>query len=476
MTHPPVLPFWVALFFGAGSLLCYLTLAAFVRISRDAQEDAGSDDFNLGLPDGQDYYRLFGTSVAAAGTPLSTVVAFFLTSGSAFGARLFLCPLFFAAGMYILYCVYNRARNNGYFNTGPSRGRFSEIGLIPYLGVRLTGSKKIGWMLLVICALPLLGLLTLEIAFGIQIVEYLTAGAFHAAYTEWRAFVVFAVFVIFLLGYVFVGGFRAVLRSDVWQYKLVQTGVVLSIATFVILAIQNPVSLHWKVLWPATRASDLVSFYVPVIFVNLILPLGLVSSWQRFHAFERATPNVRSAIFCSLKKTVALWSGLITVGLASVVLALGNGGNSLSAFFDWLQAQGDWCRFFLFPVLVVAALSAMYSCSDTCVSALLYLNEYGQNEAAIARVKTFNPLPRRYYWSMGLILGVTLMTYWFLRIRFSGDITAAPLFKLAVALYANLSVVAPTILLTALIPASANQAQLRVDLSPAIRAALNMIS
>jgi hypothetical protein len=111
----PLLPFWIALFFGIGSLICYLTLAIFTRLASD-QHEKGSHDFNLGVPQGQDYSDLFGISLAAAGTPLSTVVAFFFMTGGVFGARLFLCPVFFAAGVWLLYWVYMRARQNGYFS------------------------------------------------------------------------------------------------------------------------------------------------------------------------------------------------------------------------------------------------------------------------------------------------------------------------------------------------------------------------
>ncbi|HEY6768954.1 MAG TPA: hypothetical protein VI386_29725 [Candidatus Sulfotelmatobacter sp.] len=454
-----VVPFWLALVLGVGSLLCYLTLAALARITSAGGD--GPHDFNLGVPKGQDCSQLFGISVAAAGTPLSTVVAFFLLNGSTFGVRLFLCPLFFALGILATYWVYRRAGINGYFKEGTSPNRHGYVGLIPFLGTRLSGSSTIGDTLLILCALPLLGLLTLEIAFGIQVIEYISAGAFQIPDTmTWRTFFIFAVFMILLLGYVFVGGFRAVVRSDVLQYKLIQTAVVLSLATFLVLSLQTHARLLWNLLWPKAKPTELVGFYIPVIFVNLVLPLGLVSSWQRFRAFEYVGLNMWSATLSGVKKLISLWVGLILLALCFVIFGIGTGGKSLAMLFNAIQSQGDWYRFFVFPILAVAALSAMYSCSDTCVSALLYLIEYPRSSIKDDE-QVIRRLSPKYYWAMASILSVTLFSYWFLRIKYPQDITAGPLFKLATALYANLSVIAPTLVLMALLVPAGSSFQMR---------------
>jgi hypothetical protein len=440
------LPYWVALFLGIGSLLCYLTLAWFARRPSDDDENP-RHDFNLGVPKGQDCSQLFATSLAAAGTPLSTVIAFFIMTAGTFGVRLLLCPLFFTLGVWLMYWVYVRTKNNGYFEQGTS-DMYGHAGLLPVLGFQLTGSVKIGHILLVLCALPLLGLLTLEIAFGIQVIQYIATGALGniQATTLSSAFGIFAIFVVLLLSYVFLGGFRAVIRSDVWQYKLLQAGIILTLGTLILWYVQRPIKPGWAVLWPSQKSSTLVGFYVPVVFVNLILPLGLVSSWQRFRAFDFVKTPISSAIWSGLAKTVILWCGLIVLSICAAALTIGP-ENSLPAFFDGIQAEGDFAQLFIFPLLVVAVLSAMYSCSDTCVSALLYLNEY-RKPTGTAKSKA-NGLPADYYWTMVLILAATLMSYWFLKAKFSGSILAAPLFKIAVALYANLSVLAPTIFLTA---------------------------
>lgn len=390
-----VLPFWVALILGGGSLVLYMTFAALSRMAA-SDEDGGTHDFNLGIPHGQSYRQLFAISMAAAGTPLSTVVAFFFIYGPRYGIQLFWCPIFFAAGILIMYWVYCRASENGYFSQGSSYRGYVYGGLLPFMGKQLSGSEGVGSLILVICSLPLLGLLTLEVFFGIQLIDFLYSGAAAAfdvsgsvtpgAIAPWKTFCMFALFVGLLFGYVFVGGFRAVLRSDVWQYKIVQSAVVISLVTFLGLFLQRRVNAHWSTLWPRSfgGTEGLVGFYVPVVFVNLVLPLGLVSSWQRFRAFEYVHLDMRAAVISGLKKTVLLWTGLITVALSFALFAIRGAGaagepKTLGAVLEGLRFfGGDWCEFFVFPMLIVAGLSSMYSCSDTCVSALLYLIEYSR--------------------------------------------------------------------------------------------------
>ncbi|HTS49735.1 MAG TPA: hypothetical protein VMH05_17415 [Bryobacteraceae bacterium] len=460
MTSQPmsVFPFWVALALGVGSLLCYLTFAALVRTSSD-DEGPKTRIFNLGLPPGQDYRQLFGISIAAAGTPLSTVVAFFFLNGGTLGARMFVCPLFFSVGIYASFWVYCQARTNGYFQTEHSRGREA---LIPYLCRQLTGSTALGRFVLVLCTLPLLGLLTLEVAFGTHIIRYIAKGAFPSAPGAPNGlsagvigFLVFTMFMILLLGYVFVGGFRAVLRSDVWQYKLICTAVVATLASLILFSLNNysqlQWKLHWDLLWPHLTGNPL-RFYVPFVFVNLILPIGLASSWQRYCAFDAVGIDMQSALISGLKRTISLWLGLIAVALGFATFGFSK-GDTLSALFNGIQARGDWWQVFLFPLLAVAALSAMYSCSDTCVSALLYVIDYAEPEGG--EKQTQRRLPRRYYWAMALIFSATLASYWALSSRYQ-DISSSPLFAIAVAVYASVCVIAPTLFLTTVLPPAAS--------------------
>jgi hypothetical protein len=453
----PTLPFWIGLFCAVGSLLVYFIGAILARFNLD-ENVSSSRVFNLGLPAVRNYEDLFGISIAAASCPLSTVFFLFLTTGRSYGIRLFLCPIMFALGTFLMFWVYKKTDEAGYF---VQRDQSSEelAGLIPHLLERLTGSSFIGGFFLALCVLPMIGLLSLEIGVGTQVIGYITSGTLHfAASGNWQL-LVFVVFVLLLLGYVFVGGFRAVIASDIWQYKIIMVAVLVSLGTFLVMLGRQASPIKWNTLFTST--GNFVGFYVQIFVVNLIAPVGLATSWQRFRAFSRVQADLSVGIKAALRKTVLLWSGLITTSLCIVLLAKSSTqtftDNSLSGVFSFIQHYGDWCQFVVFPLLLVAALSAMYSTSDTCVSALLYLLEY----PSLSRSRG-KSIPRwHYYFAMTAILAMALMLNWLLRRQLGTDttsitsITSTPLWKVGIATYANLSVIAPTLfLMTLLAPAS----------------------
>lgn len=133
--------FWFALILSIGSLLFYLSIALWNRvISKDISDHRF--DFNLGLPRVGTPEDLFSIALVAAGTSLSTVFVFFLTAGSLFGWWMILSPIMFAIGNLLMFKVYNRIHERGYFNE-PNRKLYGATGLVPYLGQAVTGSNSI---------------------------------------------------------------------------------------------------------------------------------------------------------------------------------------------------------------------------------------------------------------------------------------------------------------------------------------------
>jgi hypothetical protein len=458
----PTFPFWIGLFCAVGSLLVYFIGAILARLNLD-ENVRSSRVFNLGLPAVRNYEDLFGISIAAASCPLSTVFFLFFTTGRSYGIRLFLCPIMFGLGTLLMFWVYRKTDEAGYF---VQRDQSSEelVGLIPYLVERLSGSSFIGRTFLALCILPMIGLLSLEIGVGTHVIGYITSGTLHFAASGDRQLLVFVLFVLLLLGYVFVGGFRAVIASDIWQYKIIMVAVLISLSTFLITLSHQASSVKWNTLW-FTSTNNFAGFYVQIFVVNLIAPVGLATSWQRFRAFSRVQADLSLGIRAALRKTVLLWGGLIATSLCIVLLATNStrtfADTSLSDVFTFIQQSGDWCQFLVFPLLLVGALSAMYSTSDTCVSALLYLLEY----PGLSRSRGKTISRRHYYAAMTAILSMTLVLHWILKKQFIGDtisitsITSTPLWKVGIATYANLSVIAPTLFLMTLLPPASDSVQ-----------------
>lgn len=451
--------FWFALILSIGSLVFYLSIALWNRIIRRGIEDQRFD-FNLGLPRVGSPERLFSIALVAAGTSLSTVFVFFLTAGSMFGWWMILSPIMFAVGNLVMFRVYNRIHDRGYFEE--SNRKLSGItGLVPYLGQALTGNNSVGWLLALLSLLNLLAVLVLELIVGVEVLSYLASHTFQTGSSTIGEFIFFSVSVLLLLGYVFVGGFRAVVSSDVWQMKAMRWAILLAIISIVIFGLTSHQSTpDWSILSKSPPWLVLWGFILNVILANLFAPLSQESSWQRFRAFSQ-TKGIQfsKAMYLSIRSSVVLWTGLMILAFGTMLVMPANSPIQLSSMSNVLEAlrtlNDSWFPLFIFPIVTVAALSAMYSTADTCVSSLLYLIEYSRlakpkNSAEECRGK----LPSSYYVTMVLIFFVSLGVYAFVRICFNPTIL-----QLVFSVFSNLVVIAPTVLTTALLRPHSSQVE-----------------
>jgi hypothetical protein len=165
--------------------------------------------FNLRIP-AQNPEDLFAMSIVSAATTLSTVSVVFLASTGSYGLHLLFCPVAFGLGLALTFWVYTRVSRQGYIDDS------AVAGLIPALGYRMTHSKAVAVALALVSAIPMLALLTLEIRYGVSFLEYLLRPLIGSHDWNLQAFLVF---IVLLMGYVFLGGFRAVIASDVLQYR-----------------------------------------------------------------------------------------------------------------------------------------------------------------------------------------------------------------------------------------------------------------
>jgi Na+/proline symporter len=458
-----IFSFWFASFISVGSLLFYLSGAIWNRMTRKEIVDARYD-FNLGIPQTNDRENLFAIALVAAGTSLSTVFVFFLTAGAVFGWWIVLGPFLFALGNWITFVVYNRTVAHGYFEERQVEAT-GAAGLVPYLGERLTGSKMIGWVLVLLSLVNLFAVLVLELVVGVEVFGYLSAHTLRADPSSSTEFLIFAISVLLLLGYVFIGGFRAVIASDVWQMKIMKAAIFLAIISILIYgASSSKSSLDWTAVNKKPPLIILWGFVVNVILANLFVPFSQESSWQRFRAFVNSKEfNLKRAISLSVLNSIGLWVGLIILAFSLLIL-LPDKAASFSRITDVLEVLRTlndwWFPLFIFPIMTVAALSAMYSTADTSVSALLYLIEYSRFTKRDNRLQSPDKgLPKSYYIGMGIILVASIGAYAFVRVWFNPTIL-----QLIFSVFSNLVVIAPTIISTTILPpyGDRNSSQKRV--------------
>lgn len=443
--------FWFALVLSIGSLIFYFISALFNKPVKEITDQRL--DFNLGLPKIGTPESLFSIALVAAGTSLSTVFVFFLTASSTFGWWIILSPIMFAVGNTFMFKVYNRIHKLGYFDES-NQQLFGITGLIPYIGLAVSGSNLVGWILVLLSLFNLLAVLVLELLVSVEVFSYLASNTFHTETSSVGEFVFFAVSVFFLLGYVFIGGFRAVISSDVWQMKAIKWAVSLTIISIVIFGFTSLQSKpDWNLINKTPPWPILWGFILNVILANLFAPLSQEASWQRFRAFAQSKGmQFSKAMNLSICNSILVWTGLIIIAFGIILVMPANSSIQISSMSNALEALRTlndwWFPLFIFPIMTVAALSAMYSTADTCVSSLLYLIEYSRlKKTGNSLTPSTNKLPISYYVSMITIFFFCLVVYVFVRIWFNPTIL-----QLVFSVFSNLIVIAPTVLTAMLLP------------------------
>lgn len=443
--------FWIAVILSVGALVFYVGNASLIHW-RFAKSRNAFFDFNLGLPKFEKLENLFAISLVAAGTSLSTVFVFFLTAGSLYGFWLLLCPLFFALGNWIMFLVYQRTRRNGYFDEG--RANTSGVtGLIPYLGQKLTGRKYVAWLLLLLSIVNLISVLVLELIVGVSVLGYLSNHAFGIPLSSAGEFGIFFLSVSLMLAYVFLGGFRAVVTSDIWQLRLMCFAVIVAIGSVLAYDVAGHLGDFHPQSWIKSPAPIILwTFILNIILGNIFIPMSQESSWQRFRAFgEESKFDVKRAVTKSVINSIVLWSGLILLafglesGLPNEKLA---SLTSMPAVLETIRVfGGNWFSILVFPLMTMAALFAMYSTADTCVSAIFYLIGYSRYSSnATTAENNSASLPTSYYISMIAILFICLSTYAIVRVWFTPTIL-----QLIFSVFSNLVVVSPTVITTTML-------------------------
>jgi hypothetical protein len=147
-------------------------------------------------------------------------------------------------------------------------------------------------------------------------------------------------------------------------------------------------TLNWGTIWgPRQSHPSFVAFYAWVTIVDFFSPLCFATTWQRFRAFRDKSTDFPIAVRRAIVMVVFLWLMLIFIGIGLQLLCPAPvpplssvTQNPVTELFPDLLDRvgginGALFPLFVFPLIVVAAFSGMYSSSDTCVSALLYLTE-----------------------------------------------------------------------------------------------------
>jgi hypothetical protein len=449
--------FWLALTISFGSLFFYLRLALLSRKHRKDSENENYD-FHLGLSldNTKNTDQIFAYALVAAGTSLSTVFVFFLTASSLFGWLIFLSPIMFAIGNYVMFNIYRKTKENNYFAEDETV-RSGLTGLIPYLGQSVTGSKKIGLFLVALSFVNLLAVFVLELFIGADIISYLFHNTINTPLSTPNNFstidfFIFLISVVLLLSYVFIGGFRAVILSDFWQMKAMKTSIIIVLLSSIVTILFKNSGFSFSLLTIKATGWTFIGFIINVVLANIFAPMSQESSWQRFRAFQEQGFNFKQSMNKSIFNSLILWIGLIIISFGLIILSNGaNLGSITEVLTAFQKVDNIWFPLLVFPLITSACLFAMYSTADTCVSALIYLIDYFYSSKKSSPKEVKSKLKGFHKLGMGFVFIVAILVYLFIHEFFHPTIL-----QLVFSVFSNLVVIAPTVLLTAFIKVSSD--------------------
>ncbi|MDF1722402.1 MAG: hypothetical protein P1U65_17140 [Minwuia sp.] len=356
--------------------------------------------------------KQFSGSFAASSTSLATALIFFVTLGSFFGIPILLAPLTYFLGALLFAKFINKRGITDTLESGTSLFQFLS---------KTTRSSNTSFMICLVPALGVLSILLIELYVGVSIFS-----VFAAPGTVNLQLSLAFVSAIILL-YTAIGGFPAVVRTDLIQWSLIWLGALttLGICLYLVITRLTETASIPKIDWfPNPMFGDgfvilPIAITANVIVVNIFLQFTQLRTWQMVAASE-SIQVLRVGIVNGAFSTALLWSFFAIVGIVSGPL-LGLDTQTIDAFLrSMARSESPLIAYIALPIFFVACLSALISTAD---SALLPLSQFVCEKSGIDQSNLL--LPRIWIAIFLLIANgmyyviFTLLGYNFLQLLFT---------------------------------------------------------
>ncbi len=285
------------------------------------------------------------------GISLATVLFFFLDFAGRFGLPLILSPLMFCLGTYIFYKILPSLENNGFLENGTTLHNFVGQAFNSTL-IRYTSG--------IISILGYLGIFVIEIYVGIKIFSIFTSSGLILT-------VVAIVLMVFIFCYVYLGGFKAVIDTDKFQFFLITTGTILSLVVIISASLSKPL-VNPVQLFPFPGLLPL-PFIIVMIVGNVPFQILRMAQWQR-----AALVGKREIIERGLKRgiiyTFIFWLAFIALGLL-LFWVVGIKDSGVIALLNFLKVESYFTSLIVYPLIFTAFLAALISTSDSTFISIL---------------------------------------------------------------------------------------------------------
>jgi len=336
------------------SLGGFVLIVFFIIAIRHESLKLGLNHFLFGLKDLKS--NSFSATLIASGTSLATVVFFFLTTGKMYGLWLIIAPISYSFGLLLLKRIFEKISNEI---------PYDQLGTISQFLEYRTGSKLLGLLADLCSVLGFIAILLIEVIIGVQIFNY------FVEVENIQLFAFISIMVIISV-YVLHGGYRAVIESDQWQYRLMVAGIYILFFYVLYIILIKPENIIYSFgnrLLGETKFPALGVFLLNVLFVNIFTPTSQLSTWQRFAA-SSSKEDALKGLNSGLLKILLLWLALTFSGI--VFSSISNNISSTKDIFTIITNIDIAGKYIVFPLLFSGMLAALLSTADTGLITIIY--------------------------------------------------------------------------------------------------------
>ncbi|MFQ5753620.1 MAG: hypothetical protein ACE5HI_16645, partial [bacterium] len=224
-------------------------------------------------------------------------------------------------------------------------------------------SKSIALLISLITITSFLTILFVEIYIGSVLLTYYFPEDF-----KYGGLISFTLISVFIVGYVRLGGLKAVMQTDQWQMRILIASVFALLFASLFIPTTNNVTFIFSSLFHfSSNWSSILFFWMWILALNISLPWGQLSSWQRISS-AKSDDEVWRGLKNNIINFLIVW--MIPVIGFIILVAKGYKLNDLPTFFDILKSVPGLISEVFYPLIVVGFASALFSTADTAVVAL----------------------------------------------------------------------------------------------------------
>ncbi len=221
-----------------------------------------------------------------------------------------------------------------------------------------TGSATLGKVVDYMNALSSGSLVYIELGLGVALFSFL----FPDAPVAFAFFILIALSLI-CFAYISLGGFRAVLESDVWQGILIIIGLIALMGVATSLLFANLESARPALsLAPTVGSDEIIAFLLFALIANATLVTPQIGIWQRLASTGNSAFKMKVGAYSIAASAVVF---ALYVLIAGVYQGAGQPISSPADIFAPVTTFGDLGVYVLQPLIFLGLFAALISSADS---------------------------------------------------------------------------------------------------------------